>query len=210
MIRISPKKSSRVLISTFARINPAIVDIDWLWQKVDFRLIFFGTDATLDTRRISTFIPENQNKKRKELMQSYWNNGRRPIWIGHLHFHFARFLVIAERTIELNVQRLDVLALRWWLSLCFAASHFSPVTSLLRCIRMCQGIPLKFRPNLEPKIKWKFYAFYSCRTICITIYVAYLFANDNKHRCSLTAVNLAASKLVLGGRLRNVKLTFIY
>lgn len=108
-------------VSTFACIHPAIVNVNWFRQKIDFGLIFFGTDATLYSGWTSTFVPGKLHRNKWIWINKWWTL---CIRMKYLHFHFTWFFVIAERTIELNVQRFDVFSFWWWLTFCFATSHF--------------------------------------------------------------------------------------
>lgn len=73
------------LIGTFASINPTIVHIDWFRQKIDFRLVFLRTHATLYPSRISTFVPVDGQSQRHILLQNDFEDWNDEIFLKMKH-----------------------------------------------------------------------------------------------------------------------------
>lgn len=83
------------LISGLARVHPVVVHVHRFGQKIDRRLVILHTHPAGDPGRVSALV----------------------------HLNLARLFVVAERAVELLVERFDVLALRRGLSLRLPASH---------------------------------------------------------------------------------------
>lgn len=88
-------------VSRLTGVHPIVVYINRLREEIDIRLVLFHAHPANNLGGIFPFI----------------------------HFHLARLFVVAERTIKLLIERLDVLALWWRLSFGFSTTH-SPLDRL--------------------------------------------------------------------------------
>ena len=87
---------SLLTIGRLTRINPLVVHVNWLGQKVYGCLEVLQTNSTLDPGRVFRFV----------------------------HFHFTAFFVVTKRACEQDVQSLDGFVLWRRLSFRFSAAHF--------------------------------------------------------------------------------------
>lgn len=126
-------KKTLDLISCFAGVHPVIVNVNRLGKEVDHRLVLLHAHPTRYASRISAFIPVRKNNKQSTVKRIDLQTPE-----TFLHFYFAGLLVIAERAVELTVQRHNGSAFWRRLVLGFATTHGGIGLPFCRRKRSCR------------------------------------------------------------------------